>query len=106
MSLLFKDRNGNTAQIINPDIQNIQTVAIGAASTQTSNPVPDVKLVMLWSDVDCCFNVGPNPTAAVNATSIPLSAKTYFYQPVTARTDKIAVIQYSSSGTLWVIPGQ
>lgn len=106
MSLLFKDLNGTTAQIINPDIPNIQTVAIGASSAQTSNAVPNCKLVMLWADVDCCFNVGVNPTAAKDSTSIPLSAKTYFYQPVTARTDKIAVIQYSSSGTLWVIPGQ
>ena len=108
MSELYRDHNGKVAQLLIIDLPNVQTVSVSGASAATAVAVPNAcTLVMLWCSVDAYFNVGSNPTAAKDATSIPLTAKTYVYVPLSPNSGaKFAFIQDSSSGTAWIIPGK
>lgn len=108
MSELYRDHNGRVAQLIIPDYLNIQTVSVSGTSAPTSNAVPNAcTLLMLWCSQDAYFNVGASPTAVKDATSIPLTAKTYFYLPISQNSGlKVAFIRDSADGTAWVIPGK
>lgn len=77
-----------------------QAVAIGAASAQ-STPVTG-SLVDVTATVACFLAIGANPTAAAS-TGYYLAANTTYRLPITSG-DKIAVIQASSAGTLYVHP--
>ncbi len=105
MSRLWKDHNGNSVQIIEPDKPNIQNVSVSGSSAPTANPVPKAcGLAMLISTTNCWFNWGVAPSAAKDTTSIYLPAGVYFYLPVTGGADKVAFLQDSAAGTAQVIP--
>lgn len=83
-----------------------QSVAIGGASTQSTNVVSNgagqdaglVGMVWLVSDVDCWVEIGPNPTAVVNtSTKLPAATPVYW---ACGNNDKVAVLQDSAAGTL------
>lgn len=81
---------GTTAPAVLPQpALTIQTVAIGAGSTQSSAFGSRTSAIEIVSDIDCHFSVGPNPTAS--ATTMYLPAKTPRIYGV-ANGDKIAVI--------------
>lgn len=79
-----------------------QTVAIGGSSTQSTAMPAGTRAVRLVATVDCWVEIGANPTAAAN-TSFFLPATTVEYLAATV-TDKVAVLQSASSGSLYVRP--
>lgn len=85
-----------------------QKLAIGAASVQSA--AVDAIEVMLRASVRCFVKVGANPTAADAAGAIPLEAGESFHLQMTdddgvpAPAMKVAVIQASGAGSLYILP--
>jgi hypothetical protein len=82
-----------------------QSVAIGAASAQSSAVGASTKRVVLVATVDCWVSLGADPTAAAaTAGSFFLAAGAQTYPlKVTPSTTKIAAIRNSESGYLSII---
>ena len=78
-----------------------QKLAVGAASAQSA-AVAAVE-VMLIASARCFVKVGANPTAADAAGSIPLEAGERFHLQI-ATGDKIAAIQATAAGSLYILP--
>lgn len=77
-----------------------EVVAIGAGSLQSAVFPVNTKTVRLVATADCFVEIGGNPTAAANtSTYLPAGSVEYF----SARDGwKVAVIQASGSGSLYV----
>ncbi|HZT29502.1 MAG TPA: hypothetical protein VFA33_06445 [Bryobacteraceae bacterium] len=83
---------------INPG--TTQTLAIGSSSAATAAPI-GADVVRLVATVDCYVAIGSSPTATASSMFLPAKMAEYF---VLAQTDKIAVLQVSSGGTLYITP--
>jgi hypothetical protein len=90
----------NTSTFTRRSIGAGQTVAVGAASAQSAT-FPDLtQAVRCVSTVDCWIEIGANPTAvATTSFYLPAGSVEYFSA---SYTDKIAVIQASGTGSLYV----
>jgi hypothetical protein len=83
-----------------------QTLAIGAASAQSSAVNAATRRVILTATADCWFLIGANPAAVkqtatlATATGIFLAAGGTTYPISVNAGDKVAVIQDSSAGIL------
>lgn len=77
-----------------------QTLAIGSASVATATP-PGADVVRLVATVPCYIAIGSAPVATASSMYLPANMPEYF---VTNRTDNIAVLEVSSSGTLFITP--
>lgn len=75
-----------------------QTLAVGAASVATAAPI-GADVVRLVSTVDCYVANGSNPTATAVSMFLPAKLPEYF---VLAQSDKLAVLQAASGGTLFI----
>jgi hypothetical protein len=80
-----------------------QSVAIGAASVQSTAFNQGTSIIRLHPTVDCFVSVGANPTAVANTTVFLLGGATEYLGVNPG--DKVAVIQSASSGTLYVTEG-
>lgn len=81
---------------------NGQTVAVGASSTQSAVLPDGTYAVRCVSTVDCWIEIGSNPTAAATTSFfLPASVVEYFAATV---SDRVAVIQATSSGSLYLRP--
>ena len=83
---------------INPG--TTQTLAVGASSAATGSAI-GAQLVRLVSTVDCYIANGAAPVATNASMFLPASKPEIF---VLALTDKIAVLQVSGAGTLFITP--
>lgn len=82
-----------------------QAIAVGAASIQASAFTSGVTIIRLFSTVDAWVCFGTNPTAvAEGASSMFLPSGIVEYFEIKAG-EKIAVIQNSSPGKLYVTEG-
>lgn len=79
-----------------------QTRTFTGTSAQSSAITAGVTIVRLFATQDCFVAFGANPTAA--ATSMFLAAGIVEYVGVTGG-DKIAAIQSSAAGTLYITEG-
>lgn len=95
MTLLAKDRNGQTIQAAR--IGAVQNITIGATSLQ-STAVTRASLVRLTPTVDCYVTQGTNPTASSTTGALLMAGATEYIG--IAAGEKIAVIQSSVAGTL------
>ena len=77
-----------------------QTLAIGSTSAATATAI-GADVVRLVSTVDCYVQNGSNPTATANSMFLPAKMPEYF---VLAQSDKIAVLQSGTAGTLFITP--
>lgn len=77
-----------------------QTVTVGAASAQITNPVgSQIYVVRIVSSTDCHAVFGTNPTATTNDMAISANREEYFsIKP----GQKVAFIQNSAGGTAFV----
>lgn len=80
-----------------------QAITIGASSAQSSATQGGTTCVQLCSTVACFVAIGPNPTAAAN-TSCYLPANSPIKMACNPG-DKVAVIQASAGGTLYMTEG-
>jgi len=80
-----------------------QSVAIGGSSTQSSAVADTTTAVLLTATVACFIAVGASPTAVAN-TSMYLPANVPTYVGI-AGGQKVAVIQASGGGTLYMTEG-
>ena len=90
-------------QVISPGVS--QVVAIGAASVQANGFSDGVTVIRLFANVDCWLAFGSNPTAAAEAAGsmlLPAGVVEYFERK---EGEKIAVIQSSSTGKLYITEG-
>lgn len=77
-----------------------QTVAVGAASTATTNAVgTGFRIVRIVSTTDCHYVVEQTPTATTSDTFLP--AVTVEYISI-HEGEKVAFIQNAASGTAYV----
>jgi len=91
--------------IITPGVPGIkpgasQSVSIGGSSTQGTAVAGNTTAVLLCATVACFVAVGSNPTA-VAGTSLYLPANVPLFVGIGAG-QKVAAIQASSGGTLYV----
>jgi hypothetical protein len=63
--------------------------------------VSSADVVRVVSTTDCYVANGSNPTATAASMFLPAKVAEYF---VLAQTDKIAVLQASAAGTLYITP--
>jgi hypothetical protein len=83
-----------------------QVVAIGASSVQSNAIGQQSSIVRLFSTKDCFIAIGQNPVVDATGNTgafLPGGIIEYFG---TNPGDKIAVIQASVSGTLYITEGQ
>ena len=82
---------------------NPQRVAVAATSAQSTTVGDETDFIKLIPNTDCHILIGENPTAAADGTShfIPASQNTAPI-PVKAGLDKVAVIQDSAAGFLYI----
>lgn len=79
-----------------------QKVTVGSGSTQSAALAVSTTIVELYADTDCFIAVGPSPTATTSTKFIPASTVLYYsVQP----GSKIAVIQSSAGGNLYITEG-
>lgn len=100
MSLDFitlpQDGNGHAIQAMRPIAS--QSVAIGGTSAQSTAMDSDV--VRVCSTVDCFIEIGANPTAVAGTSMfLPLGMPEYIH---INRNDKVAVIQATTGGSLYI----
>lgn len=69
-----------------------QTVAIGAASTQSSVFHPETRLCRIHTTAACFIDVGENPTASSTKRRMPADATEFISIPA-GKTFKLAVVQ-------------
>lgn len=100
MTILARDDMGATVQAIRPG--TVQTVAIGAASAASAAVGVRTTIVRVAATADCHIVIGANPTATANDT--PLFAKQPEFFAIVPG-EKIAVIQSSGAGTLFITEG-
>lgn len=82
-----------------------QSVAVSGSSTQSSAFQAATTVVRVYSTTDCFLKFGTNPTAVAN-TSIFLPAGVIDYLGVPQNQSyKVAVLQSTASGTLYVTEG-
>lgn len=99
MTQLAEDDFGRVAPVAALGIT--ERVTVGAASAQTAVVfAPETTVIRLQADTDCFVLTGASPTAAA-ATSMPLVAGQETFLRVLP-TDKVAVIQKTAAGFLWV----
>jgi len=93
----------NSRQVV-PTIKIAGTaVKVAYTGTQGVTAAVGSSLAMVCATSDCHIVVGSSPTATANDTFLP--AKTVVYLSCLT-TDKIAAIQDSAGGTLFVTPCQ
>lgn len=91
---------GNLIDAMVPDTN--QSVAFSGTSAQSDAVGTGVNLVRLTCDQDCYVEFGENPTAT--SASMPLFGGVIEYFGIKPG-HKIAVIQKTASGTLWITEG-
>jgi len=102
MTELAKDKYAHSIQAVRPT--TTQTVTVGAVSAATTNAVAvSTTAVRLISTTNCFYKVGATPTATTGDVFLP--ANVIEYIRVVGNSDKIAVIQASGGGTLYVSEG-
>ncbi len=84
------------------DFSTAQKVVTGAASAQSGALASNE--VLLSATANMYINIGSNPTAASTAGNLWLAAGAFFHLQVTPGVDKIAAIQDSAAGALFIIP--
>jgi len=90
-------------QVISPGTS--QVVLVGASSVQASAFSDGVSVVRVFSTADCWLAFGTNPTAEAESAGsmfLPAGMIEYFERK---EGEKVAVIQSSSSGKLYVTEG-
>lgn len=98
MTILAEDLNGHMAQAVGLGLT--QTVSYTASSVATTNAVAaTTRVVRLVSTSDCHLAISANPTATTAGPLLPAGAVEYIR--VNAG-DKVAAIQRSSAGILYV----
>ena len=102
MTELAKDKYAHGIQAVRPT--TTQVVSVGAVSAATTNAVAvSTTCVRLVSTTDCFFAIGSTPTATTSSCFLP--ANVVEYVRVIGNSDKVAVLQSTSSGTLYVSEG-
>ena len=87
------------AQAVRPDIT--QTVTVAGASAATTNPVSiRTEIIRIVSTTDCYVEIGSAPVATAADWYLPAYLVEYFR--VEPGSDKVAVLQVSAGGTLFV----
>jgi hypothetical protein len=87
------------AQAVRPVLT--QTVTVAGTSAATTNPVGSrIELIRVISSTDCYIEIGTTPTATVTSMYLPAYLVEYFR--VASGTDKVAVLQVATGGTLFV----
>lgn len=94
---LAKDARGTSVQVL--AVGTTQTVAVGSESLQ-STTITGSNVVRIISTSDCHIVVSANPTATTTSMFIPGNVPEYI--EIENTTDKIAVIQNSEAGTLFI----
>jgi hypothetical protein len=84
---------------INPG--TTQTVSIGAASAATAAAIGANLVRLVAATVACYVANGPSPTATATSMYLAPNVPEYF---LISANDKIAVLQVSSAGTLFITP--
>ena len=83
-----------------------QAITTSASSIQSAAIAQQSSIVRLFCTKDCFIAIGPNPTVDATGTTgafLPGGIIEYFG---TNPGDKIAVIQATASGTLYITEGQ
>lgn len=93
----------NKFQVILPTAALSQKITTSGTSQQSSAVAANCSVVRLYCTQDVYIAIGANPTA-VTTTSLFLPANTVEYFGC-AGADKIAAIQASSGGTLYISEG-
>ena len=95
------DPKGQCFNALYPGVGHM--VAIGASSTQSTAFQSTTTAIQVCSTVACFISLGSNPTAVANTSSyLPANVPVIYSCNL---GDKIAVIQASSSGSLYVTEG-
>jgi hypothetical protein len=84
------------------DWANGAVVSIGAASAQSAALTAGA--YVLTPNVDCYIAVGSNPTATTNSAGSDFLAAGTKWPLTILSGNKVAVIQSSSAGTLFLLP--
>ncbi len=95
------NQHGDNFEAIIPGLS--QTVAVGAASAQSTALDDNTTIVRLFATVDCFIAIGSNPTAA-SATGMFIPGGIIDFIGIN-KNDKIAVIRSSASGSLYLTEG-
>ncbi len=78
------------------------TRSVGASSAQSAQVGTKTSIVRLFCTVDCFIKIGANPTAAATDMFLPGGIIEYYgCNP----GDKVAAIQSSTGGTLYITEG-
>lgn len=85
------------------DKEGQTSIAVTTSSAATSAAIGDTKAVV-YSTVECFIVAGASPTATV-AAGQPIPANQLIPISGFQKTDKIAAIAASGSGTLYIRPG-
>ncbi len=96
MAQLAIDYNNNPIQAAYPGAA--QSVAIGAASAQSTAVGSSTRCVRLRATADCYVKIGGNPTANTTTSTLLGAGETEYFRVNPG--DKVAVIQASAAGTL------
>jgi hypothetical protein len=101
VAYLAKDRFNHPIQALLPSTS--QTVAIGASSAATANVLTrGVVVIRVVSTANCFVRIGTGtPTATTADTFVPAFTPEYFRVDATSGI-RVAVIQQSGSGSLYV----
>jgi hypothetical protein len=95
--------NPEMFQVISPGVSQVLTV--NSSSVQSALPQSGVSIVRLFSTVDAWIAFGASPTAvAEGASSLFLPGGIVEYFQISS-TEKIAVIQSSTAGKLYITEG-
>lgn len=84
-----------------------QKLAFTGVSAQSSALGVTTTIVRLVADADCFVLIGSNPTADAAGTSVflPKGVVEYFGVDGSVNAQKIAAIQSSAGGNLWITEG-
>lgn len=81
-----------------------QSRAVAGASAQSAAVGANVSVLRLFSTTDTWIQIGANPTALATGASMYLPAGTVEYVGC-AGGDKVAALQVSGAGTLYITEG-
>jgi hypothetical protein len=81
--------------------RNHQFVTIGAASAQSTAVGSNTRVLRISTDIDCFYLIGANPTVSGGGDGDYLPAGAVEYRHCSP-ADKVAVIQKSTAGSLFI----
>jgi hypothetical protein len=95
---LPRDQRSVPLPVMQP-IEN-RSIVFGSSSTEISGfPIDDVNVIRLVASDNCHIEFGDAPVATTTSMFLPAGVIEYFY---ISGVQKLAVIQNSSSGTLFI----